>query len=65
MNVQAQWKSAKKHVSRIVTEICAARDAHRGSAWERLSVAYPDPIEARRAIELFQLTRLELTATAG
>jgi len=65
MNVRSQWKIARDTVARLMDAFCAARDAQRGTAWERLSVAYPDPREARRAVELFQLTRLPVSAAAG
>ena len=56
---------AEECLARLLTDFCDARDANRGTAWERLSVAYPDPHEARRAVELFQRARPQLTTAAA
>ena len=65
MDVDSMWDRTKERVTRWVTEFCVARDAHRGTAWERLSVAYPDPAQARRAVELFRVARLQVPAGAA
>lgn len=65
MNILTPWHRAQESLARLLTAFCEARDASRGTAWERLSVAYPDPQEARRALELFRRAGLPLTpATA-
>lgn len=58
-------KSLKTLLSNSMDAFCEARDVHRSTAWERLSVAYPDPREALRALEIFSTTRLSIAAGAA
>ena len=62
MSTKSTWNAARTYVIGTITHFCLARDAHRGTAWERLGVAYPDPLEALRAVELFRTARLHITA---
>lgn len=64
MSITSTWNAARAYAVDSITGFCLARDAHRGTAWERLGVAYPDPVEARRAVELFRSARLQIAAAA-
>lgn len=62
MSITSTRNAARAYVVDSISNFCLARDAHRGSAWERLGVAYPDPLEALRAVELFRTGRLQIAA---
>jgi len=65
MNVKSLRTRARTLVTDSFSAFCEARDGHRGTAWERLSVAYPNPQEALKALEFFRATRLPIAASAA
>ncbi len=55
--INRQLKNLQKKVSFWIDQCRAPLDEMSGTSWERLSVAYPDPVEALKAIQGWQLAR--------